>query len=186
MRLLNESGLVVAGCAAVALLVNGVRADGIPLVRTEPFELYVPCPELQGDAEALAPGDPRFAGALVLDARPAHDHDAWSWPGAVHVPFDWLEPTARATLANIAGSGAARVVVYGDGGDPDTGEQLARELAGKGIRNVFYVRGGAPALRAAPPEPRRRRRRRPASAGAKARLLRAPGSPARPVHGEAP
>jgi hypothetical protein len=148
MRLLAESALAVASCAAAALLVNGLRADGIPLVRTEPFELYVPCPEIQGDAEALAPGDPRLGGALVLDARSAARHREWSWPGALHVPFDWLEPTAPATLASIAGSGASRVVVYGDGGDPDTGEQLARELAGKGIRNVFYIQGGAPALRA--------------------------------------
>ncbi len=41
------------------------------------------------------------------------------------------------------------MVVYGDGGDPDSGEQLARELAGKGIRNVGFVRGGAPAILAA-------------------------------------
>jgi hypothetical protein len=41
------------------------------------------------------------------------------------------------------------VVVFGDGGDPDSGEQLARELAGAGIRNVVFVAGGAPRLQAA-------------------------------------
>jgi hypothetical protein len=37
-------------------------------------------------------------------------------------------------------------VVFGDGGNPDSGEQLAREIAGKGIRNVRFVEGGAPLL----------------------------------------
>jgi hypothetical protein len=39
-------------------------------------------------------------------------------------------------------------MVFGDGQDPDSGEQLARELAGRGIRNVRFVQGGAPALAA--------------------------------------
>jgi hypothetical protein len=49
----------------------------------------------------------------------------------------------------IAASGASQVVVFGDGKDPDSGEQLARELAGRGIRNVRFVQGGAPALETA-------------------------------------
>jgi hypothetical protein len=39
------------------------------------------------------------------------------------------------------------VVVYGDGGAPDTGELLAREISGHGIKHVFFVEGGAPELR---------------------------------------
>jgi hypothetical protein len=41
------------------------------------------------------------------------------------------------------------VVVVGDGEDPDSGRELARELAGKGLKNMAYVTGGAPALKAA-------------------------------------
>ena len=38
------------------------------------------------------------------------------------------------------------MVVYGDGGDPDSGEQWAALLSGAGIKNVVFVKGGAPAL----------------------------------------
>jgi hypothetical protein len=47
---------------------------------------------------------------------------------------------------SIAASGASRVVVYGDGGRPDSGEHLGREISGRGIKNVFFVRGGAAAV----------------------------------------
>ena len=55
---------------------------------------------------------------------------------------DVIEELAR----KIARSEAQRVFVYGDGDNPDTGEQLAREISGKGIRNVFFIEGGARTL----------------------------------------
>ena len=70
----------------------------------------------------------------------------WHPTGAIAVPFDYLEPTSPEQVRRIASSGAGRVVVFGDGNNPDSGEQLAREIAGKGIRNVRFVEGGAPLL----------------------------------------
>ena len=58
------------------------------------------------------------------------------------MPDDLLQ----ALVETIAASGATRVVVYGDGGAPDSGEYLGREISGRGIKNVFFVTGGAPAL----------------------------------------
>ena len=50
---------------------------------------------------------------------------------------------------NIASSGKARLIVYGDGDGElgSTGYELGRELAGNGIKNVFVVKGGADALK---------------------------------------
>ena len=42
---------------------------------------------------------------------------------------------------------ARKVIVYGDGDDPDSGRQLADAISGKGVKNVFHVRGGADALK---------------------------------------
>jgi len=42
------------------------------------------------------------------------------------------------------------VLICGDGDDPDSGELLAQEIAASGIKNVFFVSGGAKALRARP------------------------------------
>ena len=66
------------------------------------------------------------------------------------MPYDWLDPIPGADMQRlaraIAASRATRVVVYGDGERPDSGEHLGREISGRGIKNVSFVRGGAPAL----------------------------------------
>jgi 3-mercaptopyruvate sulfurtransferase SseA len=45
----------------------------------------------------------------------------------------------------ITRSNAKRVIVYGDGDNPDSGREWARLLSGGGIRNVNFIDGGAPA-----------------------------------------
>jgi hypothetical protein len=147
----RDAAIVVVGSAAVALTFNAIRDDGLALVARAPYRILVPCPETAGDVEELLAADPRLGESrtLLIDARSRAEYDRWHAPGAAHVAYDYLAPTDPALLREIASSSSRRVVAYGDGEDPDSGEQLARELAGKGIRNVGYVSGGAEALRAA-------------------------------------
>jgi hypothetical protein len=141
---------MVALCTVVAIAVNGVRSEGVPFIQKEAYEILVPCPETKGTATAFAPDtallfDHRVA---IIDARPTEAFQRWHLAWALNVPYNYLEPTQPAIIRRIAASGAREVLVYGDGDDPDSGEQLARELAGKGIKNVGFVKGGAPALAA--------------------------------------
>jgi hypothetical protein len=147
----RDALIVLAACAGLGAAVNAVRPHGILFVQKTEYQILVPCPEGGGDAPGIAADDPaiREARTLLIDARPAADHQRWHPPGATNLPFDYLTPAPKEAVHRIAGSGAARVVVFGDGGDPDSGEQLARELAGAGIRNVVFVAGGAPRLQAA-------------------------------------
>ncbi|HOX42567.1 MAG TPA: rhodanese-like domain-containing protein [Myxococcota bacterium] len=148
---LRDACLVAALASGLGLAVNALRPGGLPLLAEKEYEILVPCSEVQGEADALEPDHPalREARTLLLDARSAEEFQAWHAPGATHLPYDYLEPVSPGALKRVLQSGAARVVVIGDGADPDSGEQLARELAGKGIRHVGYVRGGAAALRQA-------------------------------------
>ncbi len=144
----RDASLVLLASAAIGLTVNALRPHGIPFIQKSQYQILVPCPEGSGDAPGISADDaavfePR---TLLLDARPAADHARWHPKAAVSLPFDYLAPAPPAEVRKVASSGAARVVVFGDGADPDTGEQLARELAGSGIRNVFFVQGGAAAL----------------------------------------
>ncbi len=143
----RDALIVLAGCTVVGVGSNALRAGGIPLVQRTEYQILVPCPE-GSDAQSIPAVDPLLSDArtLLVDARAAADHQRWHPPRAMSVPFDYLEPTCPELLRQIAASRAARVVVFGDGASPDSGEHLAREIAGRGIRNVRFVEGGAPAL----------------------------------------
>jgi hypothetical protein len=151
-RSLWEAALVAAVSTVVALGVNALRPDGLPLVARSAYQTLVPCPEPGGPVAALGPDDPGLASkrSFLIDARQSSEYRERHLPGAVNVPFDWLDPVPDAVLIDLAGSiassRATRVVVYGDGGRPDSGEYLGKEISGRGIKNVFFVRGGAPAV----------------------------------------
>ena len=137
------AGLLLAGLGMVA---NAVRPDGISVVAQNEYEILVPCPEPLGEVYPLEPNELLAAGTLVVDAREPAEHAAWPWPDAANVPFDFLDPVPADTVAEFIRTGARQIAVYGDGADPDSGRELARELAGRGARNVYFVPGGAPRL----------------------------------------
>ncbi|MGI5865500.1 MAG: rhodanese-like domain-containing protein [Myxococcales bacterium] len=146
----RDAALVVAGCAAVGLAFNGLRpSGGIPVIQREAYDLLVPCPDISAEVDPIEPTDARLGEGrtLVIDAREPESFAAWHHPAARNVVYDYLDPIAEEKVREFARSGAAMVAVYGDGADPDSGRELAKELASKGIRNVYFVRGGAPALR---------------------------------------
>ncbi len=141
----RDALVVLLVCSAVGVASNALRPGRIAFVQRSEYQILVPCPEGSGDVQAIAADDPAIwdPRTLLVDARSAFERGRWHLRSALAVPFDYLEPTAPEQVHRIASSGAARVVVFGDGGAPDSGEQLAREIAGKGIRNVRFVQGGA-------------------------------------------
>ncbi len=145
----RDAAIAAVGLSLLGVAVNAVRPGGIPLVATEEYEVFVPCPEPLGEVEGIPPGDPRLQDrrTLVVDARDPSAFAEWHLPGARSIPFDYLEGVPGEVVRRVASSGAAQVVVYGDGEDPDSGREMARELAGRGVRNVFYVEGGFWSLR---------------------------------------
>jgi hypothetical protein len=154
-KVIRDAVCVVVAATGLGLTVNALRpSGGIALIQREPHEIVVPCPEPVGEAAATHPDDPRLLEptSLVIDARSKSDFDAFHVPRAMNLPFDWLGPPVEKDVAaiaqRIARSKARLVIVYGDGDDPDSGREWARLLAGGGIRNVYYVAGGASAIRA--------------------------------------
>jgi rhodanese-related sulfurtransferase len=145
---LREAVLIGVGCALVAAGSNALRRDRIPFVQRDEYPLFVPCPESHGSAEGLAALDPRLQeeGVLFVDARSAKDYATWHAAGAVSLVYDFLEPVAENAVRSLLRSRATRVAIYGDGSEPDSGQELAKELSGKGVRHVVFVRGGAKAL----------------------------------------
>jgi len=151
---LRDAGIIAGLAMLVAFATNAVRADRLPLVAKKQFDILVPCPEPLGKAVAVAPVDPRVvdANTLLIDARAPEEYRIWHLANAMNVPFDWLAEQdeiakqAQRVARDVARTGKHAVVVYGDGGDPDSGQQWAAMLNTAGIRNVSYVTGGAVAL----------------------------------------
>lgn len=142
---LRDAVIIAIACALFAVAFNALRSDGIALIQRKGYQILVPCPVTEGvieaiDAQTVKPGESK---RLIIDARSSEEYKRWHLSGAINVPYDYLEPTDPKTINEIASSGAKRVVIYGDGDNPDSGEQLAKEVAGKGIRNVAFVKGGS-------------------------------------------
>lgn len=154
-NVVRDAVVLTLAAAAVGMVVNALRPRGLPLVAKGGFEILVPCPEPSGTAELLEADDPKLrdAATLLIDARSSDEYQTWHWPNAISIPFDWLaegeqiEKDARAVARKVAASGKHAVVVYGDGADPDSGQQWAALLNSSGIRNVSYVKGGSVELR---------------------------------------
>ncbi|MDX9723495.1 MAG: rhodanese-like domain-containing protein [Myxococcota bacterium] len=155
LRVLRDAALASVLLSALGLTVNALREDGIPVFADKPYEIFVPCPEPLGRVDPMEPGDPLvFDGRTVLiDARTEAEFEEWHADGARLVTYDYLDPIPESQLESlsheIANTGAARVVVYGDGDGErgSTGYELGRELSGRGLNNVYVIKGGATALR---------------------------------------
>lgn len=152
LRSLLEALVVAAATATIGLAVNLVRPAGLPMVAAKPYLILVPCPEPGGPVHAMRAADPEVSSVRTfrVDARSVDEFELGHLPDTVNLPYDWLDPVPehrlRELAEEIAASGAVRVVVYGDGGQPDSGEYLGREISGRGINNVFFVSGGALAV----------------------------------------
>ena len=149
---LRDAVLITAACSLVGLLVNLFHPEKIPYIAEEEYETLVPCPEPGGEVTPLEATDPSVNAqdTFIVDARQKNEHRAWKLRDAMNIPYDYLEPIPDEVLMELIKrtqkSGARRVLVYGDGKNPDSGEQAGKEISGKGIKNVFFVIGGAPAL----------------------------------------
>jgi hypothetical protein len=155
LKPLQEALLLTIIAGGVGAAVNLIHPERIPFVAGRDYETMVPCPEPGGEVKVMKPNDPLLSGSdtFVVDARPAEQYAEWHLGAAMKVPYDYLDPTPddiiRELARRIARSKAKRVVVYGDGDQPDTGEQLGKEISGKGIKHVFFVEGGIKNLKPA-------------------------------------
>ncbi len=152
LRFLLETAAVTAVAVVIALLFNALRPAGLELIAQTPYQILVPCPEPGGPVQIVQPDESWILSArtFLVDARSPREFNLQHLPRAVNLPYDWLEPVPEDDILelaqSIAGSGANRVAVYGDGGRPDSGEHLGKEISGRGIKNVFFISGGAPAV----------------------------------------
>ena len=153
-RAVRDATIVVLAAAAIGVVSNLVRhKEKLSWIQATPYDLLVPCAEPVGQAQIIQASSPLVLDrtSLVIDARATSDYAEWHIEHAINVPFDWLGPPVQDDVTRvtqmITRSNVKRVIVYGDGDNPDSGREWARLLSGGGIRNVSFIDGGAPAFR---------------------------------------
>jgi hypothetical protein len=152
VSVIRDAAIAAAAATVVGLVVNLFHPEKIPYIADEVYEILVPCPVPGGEVTPVEATDAMIEApdTFIVDARPKDAFSKWRFKTATNLTYDYLDPTPtssiKALARDIAGSRAHRVLVYGDGDTPDTGEQLGKEISGHGIKNVYFLKGGAPAL----------------------------------------
>ena len=145
--LLLRSVLLTAGCVLVGVVWNAVRPGGIPLVAPRPYDIYVPCPETEVEADSISAEDVvSQANVVYVDARPREEFDRLHIKGAVSFPYPLLDEPVDEQAAALKRR-RVPIVTYGNGGRGDLGDMLASLLTELEIPNVSHLEGGLPAWR---------------------------------------
>lgn len=148
-RIIRNSAIIIIIVSVLAIIINFIHPNRIPLVAKQPYEIYVPCPDTIGEAKEIDTKEffSLSGESAVIDARPREEFEKWHFSGAVNIPYDFLAPVCPLKIKEIVALKKRYVIVYGDGDEPDSGRELAKELSGKGIKNVYYLKGGVKNLK---------------------------------------
>jgi rhodanese-related sulfurtransferase len=148
-RSLLQAITIILLSGVFGLAVNGLRADGIPLVErwqekvlNEQLTGGLPAVSLKEAKEAHAKGD-----ALFVDARDAAFYEEGHIPGAVSLPvqdFEMVFPRLQEQLL-----AAPRLITYCDGASCEMSVELTEKLLFAGFVQVEIFTGGMQQWKAA-------------------------------------
>jgi rhodanese-related sulfurtransferase len=152
LGVLVRSVALAAAAAAAGLAFNAARPAGIPLVASDGYydnKVFVPCPEVLTEPEAVAPGrvlkwNPDRL--LVVDARDEEAFLAGNHPGSVSFPYSVLFSPAESEVRALAERAGKRTIVVCGDPEIESGRLLAADLMEAGLDQVYYVEGGCAAL----------------------------------------
>lgn len=138
---LKQGLLIVSIAAAISLLVNHFRQNGLalradPTAKTASTNSGEPLQVSLEEARALF-----FAhGALFIDARSGEDYRAGHIRGAVSLPAGNLEQALPAVASKL--SSGSLLIAYCDGEHCSLSREVALQLQGKGYSHVAVLPNG--------------------------------------------
>ncbi len=140
----RNSLILVIIISFLAILINFVHPHRIPFVAERPYEIYVPCPDTTGSIKELDKNEfiSLSKDSVIIDARSREEYEKWHFEDAINIEYDYLSPICPLKIKEVISMKRKYVIVYGDGEEPDSGKELAKEIATKGLKNVHYLKGG--------------------------------------------
>lgn len=132
-----QGAILVVIAVVLALSVNALRPDGLPLVERPAARTIQP-----GVASTISlPGALKLYHAhtaLFLDARDPYMFNQAHIPGALSVP----PGKSALVMSQLTTDPGRMIITYCDGPECGRSEQLARELKDKGLPNVRIMTEG--------------------------------------------
>jgi rhodanese-related sulfurtransferase len=141
-RIAAQIALVLLFSVGLALIMNAMREDRLPLV--PPFPPTYQCPSSEGPGSAVDVQTAltlyRKAGTVFVDARKKDAFQTGHIQGARHVPYSFVEPVSKETLDSLRGYES--IIVYCNREDSEASKLLAGELAQAGLKGAAYLEKG--------------------------------------------
>lgn len=160
IKIVMSALMIILASAILALATNALRADGIPVFATTPYEIFSECK----DAVMTAPKFDRSrlqsqnTLPIYVDARSSEMYQKEHVAQAINVPYSALFGASEASIEKVRNAAArhpkAVIIVYGlltnadtSGGPVDFAGPLADQLTEAGLKNVTHVQGGIESLK---------------------------------------
>lgn len=141
-RVLWQSSLIITLAFVVALTLNRVRSDGIPLVEDWSPETKVALKAEEGLEIAIADAVALFfsQAAVFLDARSPEQYQQGHIQGARNLPWESVDEYCDAVMADIPQG--ALIITYCDGEGCALSKELALDLFYYGYENIRVLVDG--------------------------------------------
>ena len=152
--------IIILASAIFALATNALRADGIPVIATTPYDIFSECKDAVMTAPKVDQSRLESLGArsIYVDARPAEVYQKEHVAQAINVPYSALFGASEADIQKVRNATAlhpeAVIIVYGLLTNADTSNTpvdfagpLANQLAEAGLENVTHIEGGIETLK---------------------------------------
>lgn len=138
-RHLLRAATVLAASLAIALALNALRGDGVPVIRPskEVLALKAGITPIDLDTAKFLAQDPKI---LFVDARPRNVWKRGHIPGAVSFPEEVSDSLLQGFKDSVALD--RPMVVYCDGEECRASDLLSKKLSQAGYKYVYLFFGG--------------------------------------------
>jgi rhodanese-related sulfurtransferase len=142
VKIIGQIVVVFVFSSALALLVNGARKGGLPLVR--PFPPQYQCPSRMKEGQPMPVKEALKAygreGAVFVDARAKASYDKGHVKDAINLSYSFLDAVPPEAVDRL--SRYRWIVVYCNTEREERSRLMAGELSEAGLQDVSYLEGG--------------------------------------------
>ena len=142
LKILLQIVVFCVGSLIVAMIINTVRSDTLPLVMPFPPEYQCPSIVKTGAPVKVEMALDVFGRADIafVDARSKEKFEKGHIKNAVHIPYSFIEPIPKQAVTDLRPY--ETVIVYCNTKGAERSRMMAGELARAGVEGVAFLEDG--------------------------------------------